>query len=338
MIEIRKIITTRETVFSELGVEASRPTTRAVGMAVIRNPFAGKFVEDLRPLFEAGAMLGESNVSLIGPDPDSKLLDLPLITGRWLKPDDAAVAVINQAVLARDPSLHLGGDIPLRVNDHIVRWRIVGVVSELSPRPNVYASQRSVVAAAGQPRELTRSVRIVTREHIVESQTAAIEQALVRDGIDVAGIQALSESRKSFADHLVIIKSALIFAALLVVLVGGLGLMSTLTLNVFERTREIGILSAIGATPRTIARDVLFEGMVMAVLSWCVAVIASIPITIALDTVTGWMFIRNALDFFMSPTSVAVWLLLVLILAALSSFYPARRAAQLAVREALAYE
>src|SRR5216684_154499 len=59
MIEIRKIITTRETVFSELGVEADRPTTRAVGMAVIRNPFAGLFAEDLRPLFEAGAMLGE---------------------------------------------------------------------------------------------------------------------------------------------------------------------------------------------------------------------------------------------------------------------------------------
>ena len=40
MIEIRKIITIREAVFSELGVEASRPVTRAVGMAVIRNPFA----------------------------------------------------------------------------------------------------------------------------------------------------------------------------------------------------------------------------------------------------------------------------------------------------------
>jgi hypothetical protein len=48
MIDIRKIITTRETVFSELGVEANRPT-RAVGMAVIRNPFPGQFVEDLRP-------------------------------------------------------------------------------------------------------------------------------------------------------------------------------------------------------------------------------------------------------------------------------------------------
>src|ERR1700741_3897871 len=59
MIEIRKTITLREKGFSELGVEATRPITRAVGMAVIRNPFAGQFVEDLRPLFEAGAMLGE---------------------------------------------------------------------------------------------------------------------------------------------------------------------------------------------------------------------------------------------------------------------------------------
>ena len=56
MIEIRETIILRETMFSELGVEPARPTTRAVGMAVIQNPFAGKFVEDLRPLFEAGAI------------------------------------------------------------------------------------------------------------------------------------------------------------------------------------------------------------------------------------------------------------------------------------------
>ena len=57
--EIRKIITSRETIFSELGVKANSPPTRAVGIAVIRNPFAGQLIEDLRPLFEAGAMLGE---------------------------------------------------------------------------------------------------------------------------------------------------------------------------------------------------------------------------------------------------------------------------------------
>ena len=59
MVDIRKIITTREMVLSELGVAAPRPVVRAVGMAVIGNPFAGRFVDDLQPLFEAGAMVGE---------------------------------------------------------------------------------------------------------------------------------------------------------------------------------------------------------------------------------------------------------------------------------------
>src|ERR1700739_2890660 len=75
MIEIRKIITTRETVFSELGVEANGPITRAVGMAVIRDPFAGQFVEDLKPLFEAGAMLGERLMPEL-----VKLLDGPAVS------------------------------------------------------------------------------------------------------------------------------------------------------------------------------------------------------------------------------------------------------------------
>ena len=76
MVEIRKIITSRETIFAKLGVKANRPTTRPVGMALIRNPFAGQFVEDLRPLFEAGAMLGERlmpELVKLSMDPQSRM-------------------------------------------------------------------------------------------------------------------------------------------------------------------------------------------------------------------------------------------------------------------------
>ena len=59
MPDIRKIVTLREVVYSELGHKAMRPIVRAVGIGVIRNPFAGRWVEDLRELFEAGAALGE---------------------------------------------------------------------------------------------------------------------------------------------------------------------------------------------------------------------------------------------------------------------------------------
>src|ERR1700739_1525009 len=59
MLDIRKIVTTREVIFSELGHAPPKPVVRAIGLAVIHNPFAGKYAEDLRPLFEAGAALGE---------------------------------------------------------------------------------------------------------------------------------------------------------------------------------------------------------------------------------------------------------------------------------------
>jgi len=294
-------------------------------------------VEHAEYWIESGADLGDTRVSLIGPDVNSKLLALPLIEGRWLKPGDDAAVVINQGVT----DLHVGDDLALRIKGSDVRWRVVGIVKELWPTKDVYALPETILRATGQPRDMTRDVRIVTRRHDAASQVAAskaIEHALDRAGILVGGIRALDDARQSFADHLVIIKSALIFAALLVVLVGGLGLTTTLTLNVIERTREIGILSAIGATPGTIARGVVIEGIVMAILSWCVAVVVAVPITFALDAATGRMFIRSALDFFMSPAAVAGWLLLAVVLAAISSFHPARRAARLTIREAIAYE
>jgi len=298
-------------------------------------------VEHAEYWIESGADLGDTRVSLVGPDVNSKLLAIPLIEGRWLKPGDDAAVVINQAITGLHADLHVGDDLVLRIKGRDVRWRAVGIVKELWPTKDVYALPETILRATGQPRDMTRDVRIVTRRHDAASQVAAskaIERALDRAGILAGGIRALDDARQSFADHLVIIKSALIFAALLVVLVGGLGLTTTLTLNVIERTREIGILSAIGATPGTIARGVVIEGIVMAILSWCVAVVVAVPITFALDAATGQMFIRSALDFFMSPAAVAGWLLLVVVLAAISSFHPASRAARLTIREAIAYE
>ena len=75
MVEIRKMITTRETIFSELGIAAPRAVVRAVAMAVIVNPFAGRFLDDLRPLFEAGATLGERLMPEL-----VKLLDGPAVS------------------------------------------------------------------------------------------------------------------------------------------------------------------------------------------------------------------------------------------------------------------
>ena len=57
--EIRKIVLTRETIYAEAGRTSAKPVNRAVAIAVIANPYAGRFVEDLSPLFDMGAELGE---------------------------------------------------------------------------------------------------------------------------------------------------------------------------------------------------------------------------------------------------------------------------------------
>ena len=75
MLDIRKIVTLREVIFSELGVPAPRPIVRAVGMAVIANPFAGRRVVDLRQLWEAGAELGERIMPEL-----VELLDAPAVS------------------------------------------------------------------------------------------------------------------------------------------------------------------------------------------------------------------------------------------------------------------
>jgi putative ABC transport system permease protein len=282
-----------------------------------------------------------TRISLFGPAKDSKILALQILKGRWLNADDQAAVVINQALLARDPTLRVGGEIKLLIEGRNVSWPVVGVAKEIDPSPAAYAPPGAILEALGQQPGMTRSLRVITRRHDAASQLSVqrdLERTLERLGVSVLGMQSLSDRRKAFLDHLVIIESALMFAGALVVLVGGLGLTSTLTLNVIERTREIGILGAIGAGPQTISLNIVFEGVLMAVLSWCMALVVAVPVTILLDMVTGQIFIKSSLDFFMSPRAAALWLVLVIILAMLSSFYPARRAAQLTVREALAYE
>jgi hypothetical protein len=56
--DVRKISVTRETVFADAGKSITRPVARVLAIAVVDTPFAGRFVDDLSPLFTRGAELG----------------------------------------------------------------------------------------------------------------------------------------------------------------------------------------------------------------------------------------------------------------------------------------
>jgi putative ABC transport system permease protein len=111
-----------------------------------------------------------------------------------------------------------------------------------------------------------------------------------------------------------------------------------MSLNVLERTREIGVMRAVGATRMTVLEVVMGEGVFIGGLSWLLAVVLSVPLTRLVGNISGDIFIETPLTIAYSLLGIGLWLGLVIILSALASSLPALRATELPVNQVLAYE
>jgi putative ABC transport system permease protein len=137
--------------------------------------------------------------------------------------------------------------------------------------------------------------------------------------------------------HIYVFIYSLIFMAVIMAVVGALGLMSTMGTSVLERTREFGVMRAIGANTRTMLRNVISEGLFIGLMSWFLALILSIPPTLLVDNLLGGLMARVPLALIVSSTSLVVWFLVIILGASAASAYPAWQASRLTVRETLAY-
>jgi putative ABC transport system permease protein len=180
-----------------------------------------------------------------------------------------------------------------------------------------------------------------TEQHDMDYQTQiaqAMENRFEHLGMDVGlSTKSTEEVTEVTAIFEVIIVLLLIMAFLLAV-IGGLGLMGTMSINVLERTREIGVMRAIGASNRSVRRIFMTEGIIIGVISWLVGTILAYPLSRLLSDLIGHQFLNAPLVFTFSQTGVFIWLALVVVLAAIASFLPAWNASRLTVREVLAYE
>jgi putative ABC transport system permease protein len=119
--------------------------------------------------------------------------------------------------------------------------------------------------------------------------------------------------------------------------VGAIGLASTMSANVLDRTREFGIMHAIGARPMTVRRIVVAEGIFLALTSCVVAALPALGLTAVLGAGLGTMFNNASLPFRVSALAVVIWVVVVTLGAVLATDAAATRASRITVREALAY-
>ena len=130
----------------------------------------------------------------------------------------------------------------------------------------------------------------------------------------------------------------LLIMALLLALVGAIGLMGTMSINVLERRREIGVMRALGASDAAVLRIVIIEGIIIGLLSWGIGTLLAIPLSMALSEAVGRSIMRSPLSFVFSIGGTAIWFAVIVLLASLASILPARSASRMTVREVLAYE
>jgi len=281
-----------------------------------------------------------SAMYLFAPRADSELsLPPALIEGRWLVPEDENAVVVNAILLREEPDVGLGDEIVFKVMGRERTYTVVGVCMGILS-PMLYGNYPYIAEVTGNVGQAgTVLVRVEPQDPAsIVATTRALERHLDRAGVRVSDVQTTMAERAEAEASFDIIVSLLLVMALLLAVVGGLGLMGTMSINVLERTREIGVLRAIGAPNRGVSQVFILEGVAIGVMSWGVGALLAIPLGRLLSDAVGRSLIGTPLRFTTSVPGIWLWLLLVVLLSILASLLPARRASRLTVREVLAYE
>jgi putative ABC transport system permease protein len=278
---------------------------------------------------------------VVATPPDTSMIEPPLLVGQWLSSAQGPNPIVINSDLADDQKdLRVGSDLILDINDRESTWRVVGIVSTESRGPAVYAALDDFAyasRAAGQGNRL--QVRMAPDAGISQKEMGVrLRAALDAAGLKVKETQTAAVTQTQNSLLFTVVVAFLILMALLLAAVGGLGLTTTMSINMMERVREVGVLRAIGASNASVRRIVLAEGMAMAVISWIVGVAISIGLAPFLSAQLGIALIKIPLQYHYSLLGAMLWFVILLAIATVASLAPARNAVRLTVREVLAYE
>ncbi len=273
--------------------------------------------------------------------PDNSRMFNPRITsGRALLPDDGRAILLNSKIAA-DEDIRVGDTVTLTLDGEDLTWTVVGLVINVNN-----LGRDNFVPFDTLAREIGNTNRGAFVMMATEGHEADVHLRLVHDlratysacRLKPVFFQSGGELRQQTEAQFDMIVYLMLAMAVLAAVVGSVGLMSTMSINVIERGREIGVMRAIGAGSGAILGIFVVEGIIVGVLSWLIAAPLSYPGARIFSGVIGRTLLQTPLEFDYAIGGMLSWLAIVVVLSALASLWPALRATQVSVRETLAYE
>ncbi len=205
----------------------------------------------------------------------------------------------------------------------VMFWRdlaaLEGVTTEGRPLPQLY----SIITTTPDPTASELAVLIDD-----------INEVMLDSGVPSTFVNFV-EQINLISETFVTIQVILQMVAGLIALVGALGLLTTLSMSVFERQKEIGVMRSIGASSSTVATQFLTEGLVVGMIAWAIGIPLAYLIQVGLLNVTGF---DETFPAEFSGSAVIIGLVGMLIITTIASLSPSISAARKTVSEVLRYQ
>lgn len=294
----------------------------ATGKIIYKDGEAGNLYSIMAPAYNTGAFKPN------------------MLEGRWLSEGDTGQVVVGHQFFSDEDGYKVGDSVTLRIGNQEQQLQIVGKVRELGPA-TFYMNKpgfEQLIPADGK----RNSVKLVMKPGVQEEASLyqKIEDKMKDDGVSVFQAHSMADLLEVMKAHGILVVVFSLVIAIMILVVAGFGLTSTMSVQVAERTKEIGIMKAIGASRKQIKRIVTAESVFICFVSWGLSIILGILFGNLMAYGVGNLMFHTSLnvDYSRSYIPITVWLVLSFILGYAASRTAAKRAAAMTVKNALVFD
>ena len=279
------------------------------------------------------------NIQLIGSNPESDFKKNPIIAGTNLTDINKNEIVLSDIFFKNNPELKTGDKIDIVIEGKNYQFKIIGKIKELGRNTGYisYKNLKKITLYENLFNEL--HLRTIEKSYeFLKSKQTEIEKIFKDSNLEIISFMSIKDLEKIILDHMELMISFLILISFVILFIGGIGLSISTSINVIERTKEIGISRSIGGTIFNISTIFAIEGIIVCLLSFILSLIISFPLSIIIGNYFTNIILNTNASFKTDYKAIIIWFFSVIIAGSVINYITVYFNSYKSIKEAINFE